>query len=100
MSAFTRTLVCGAAILAMVALGGCRLFRGNAASCHKPGPQATAENRPALKIPPGLKAPDTGQALRIPELKEPEPPARGKGDPCLDAPPPFSTPKPAATPAA
>jgi len=47
-----------------------------------------------------LQAPDTSQALRVPDLNEPAPPPRKKGDPCLDAPPPYSIPKPAPEPAA
>jgi hypothetical protein len=31
--------------------------------------------------------------LKIPALNTPEPPRRGKKDPCLDAPPPFNIPK-------
>jgi uncharacterized lipoprotein len=80
-------------------LGGCRSLSGGDA-CHKPQPYVTAENGAPLKIPPGLKSPDTSQALRVPDLNEPEPPPRKKSDPCLDAPPPYAVPKPAPPPAA
>jgi len=46
-----------------------------------------------LKIPPGLDTPDTANALHIPALNTPAPPARKKADPCLDEPPPFNVPK-------
>jgi hypothetical protein len=52
-----------------------------------------AKSVPALTVPAGLDAADTGSALKIPRLNEPAPPARKGNDPCLDAPPPFSTPK-------
>ena len=85
-------------IACAVLLGACHHWGGG--TCYKPAAYALAENRPPLKVPPGLKAPDTGQALRIPDLNTPEPPPRKKGEPCLDAPPPYAVPKPAPTPAA
>ncbi len=56
----------------------------------------SATSVPPLKIPPGLDAPDTTSALRLPALNEPPPPARGRKDPCLDDPPSFKITKPAA----
>lgn len=94
-----RVSVCCVAFACMALLGACRALGGGGA-CHKPQPYATAENGAPLKIPPGLKSPDTSQALRIPDLNEPEPPPPKKTDPCLDAPPPYATPKPAPQPAA
>lgn len=81
-----------AAVAFALALGGCSSLRS---SCHDPAPYTQAQSIPPLKIPPGLEAPDTRSALRIPELNEPAPPPRKPGDKCLDEPPPFSTPKPA-----
>lgn len=81
-----RALVAGALVCV---LAGCGTFRGS--SCHEPGPYASAQSVPPLKVPPGLHAPDTRNALRVPELNEPEPPPRKAGDPCLDAPPRYST---------
>lgn len=75
---------------AVLALAGCRAIVG---SCHDPAPYESAETAPPLEIPPGLDAPDTRNALQIPELKEPPPPARKLGDPCLDAPPKYSIPR-------
>jgi uncharacterized lipoprotein len=78
---------------ALVCLGGCRALRAN--SCNKPQPYMAATSVPPLKIPPGLDAPDTSNALKLPTLNEPVAP-RSKSDPCLDRPPPFKVSKPAA----
>jgi hypothetical protein len=53
-----------------------------------------------LKIPTGLDAPDTTNALRLPQLNEPAPPPRRGKVPCLDAPPPFKVQQAARTPSA
>jgi hypothetical protein len=94
-----RIVATGSLLLALASLQGCHFIRGEGA-CYKPAPYATAEDRAPLRIPPELKALDTNQALRIPALNEPEPPLRKKGEPCLDAPPPYAVPKPAPRPAA
>jgi uncharacterized lipoprotein len=85
------------AIALCVLVSGCKMLRP---SCHKPAAYQSAQTGDALKIPPGLEAPDTTQSLPIPELEEPAPPLRKEGDPCLDGPPPYATPKPAPEPAA
>lgn len=77
------------ALTALVLLSGCGVFRGN---CHEPGAYTKAQSIPLLNIPPGLEAPDTRGALRIPELHEPERP-RGPGDACLESPPKISAPQ-------
>lgn len=64
-------------------------------SCHDPAPYSRAQSAEPLRIPPGLDAPDTRNALKIPELNEPQPPPRGTGDSCLDAPPKYAVSKPA-----
>lgn len=78
------------ALATLTLLSGCGVFRSN---CHEPGAYTTAKSIPPLVIPPGLEAPDTRGALRIPELQEPER-VRGPGDPCLESPPKIITPKP------
>ena len=78
------------AVLALLPLAGCSMFR--ASSCTKPGPYLQAKEATPLKIPSGLDAPDTRGALRIPELREPEVP-REAGT-CLDKPPKFTSPAP------
>jgi hypothetical protein len=65
-------------------------------SCSKPGAYANAEQLPPLRMPVGLDGPDTRQAMLIPPLAEPEPPA--PTDRCLEEPPEM--PKRAATPGA
>jgi uncharacterized lipoprotein len=65
-----------------------------------------AREVPPLKAPEGLDAPNTRNSLKIPSLNTPER-VRGRDEPCLDTPPPFSTqkavpaepPAPAAPPA-
>jgi uncharacterized lipoprotein len=69
------------------ALSACHLLHGNA--CHGPQPYMGAASVAPLKIPTGLDAPETNNALRIPALNEPAPPARKGKDPCLDEPPAF-----------
>ena len=87
-----------AAVAALcVFAAGCRSWLG---SCHDPAAYQSAQTGAPLKIPPGLQSPDTTQALKIPQLNEPAPPPRSAKDSCLDAPPPFSTPKPPPEPAA
>jgi uncharacterized lipoprotein len=80
---------------AVLALCGCHALR-NANSCHKPQSYESATSVAPLAIPPGLDAPDTTNALRLPALNEPPPPPRKGKDPCLDEPPPFKVTKPAA----
>jgi uncharacterized lipoprotein len=79
-------------IAAALALGGCRAIIG---SCHDPQPYEQAQTAEPLEIPPGLKAPDTRNALAIPELKTPAPPPRKPGDACLDMPPKYAVETPA-----
>jgi uncharacterized lipoprotein len=51
-----------------------------------------AKEMPPLKAPDGLETPDTRNALKVPPLNTPER-TRARDEPCLDAPPPFSTEK-------
>jgi uncharacterized lipoprotein len=85
----------GAGVLALVALlmlqGSCSIFRRNSANakCREPAVPAAAEY-PALKVPAGLDAPDTRNAVKVPVLNEPEK-ARSKADPCLSQPPSYGS---------
>jgi uncharacterized lipoprotein len=80
-------------------LGGCHLFRGaSAKACHSPQPYQKAQSVQPLKIPGGLDAPDTTNALRLPALNEPAPAHRSGKQPCLDEPPSFKVTQPAKTP--
>jgi uncharacterized lipoprotein len=88
-------------LLMLPLAGGCHFFRGaSAKSCHSPQAYQKATTVPPLKIPGGLDAPDTTNALKLPTLNEPRPPARKGNQPCLDEPPPFKVTQPAKTPQA
>jgi uncharacterized lipoprotein len=79
-----------ASVVFAAAMSGCK---SHAASCHQSNKDyAGAQELPQLQAPPGLEAPDTRNALKVPPLNTPER-VRDKHEPCLDAPPPFSTPK-------
>jgi uncharacterized lipoprotein len=82
-------------VLALSALSGCGK---RMATCRQDNKDYVgAPELPPLKAPPGLEAPNTRNALKVPALNTPER-VRGRDEPCLDAPPPYSTPK--TTPAA
>jgi uncharacterized lipoprotein len=96
---FARVVVLLLALLPL--LGACHLFRGaTAKACHSPQPYQKAASVPPLKVPTGLDAPDTTNALRLPALNDPSPPPRSGKQPCLDEPPPFKVTQPAKTPQA
>jgi uncharacterized lipoprotein len=85
-------------LLAIAATAGCNPFRRNSAEadlCREPEGYAQAVEGQALRVPPGLQAPDTRNALRIPDLNTPAPPTRRRDQGCLDQPPPYTTTKPA-----
>ncbi len=73
-------------ILASVALAGCGLIKPASEQCDKPAAYANSPEAPPLVVPPGVDAPDTRNALRIPELKTPEKPSDGR---CVDVPPSY-----------
>ena len=68
-------------------LSGCHMLRSK--SCHGTQPYQQAKSVPPLAVPPGLDAPDTTNALRLPTLNEPPPPPRRGAPPSRDEPPPF-----------
>ncbi len=84
MKSSAKLLVLFAAVLA---LPGCKIFRD---SCDAPPTAEESATVPPLRAPAGLEPPDTRNALRIPELKEPEKPPRPKDGPCLEQPPTFT----------
>ena len=86
-----------ASLLAVSVLSGCGK---RVVTCKQDNRDyAGAQEVPPLKAPPGLEAPNTRNALKVPPLNTPER-MRGRDEPCLDAPPPYSTTKPTAEPAA
>jgi uncharacterized lipoprotein len=94
---FVRRIVLLVLLLPLV--GGCFLRGASTKACHSPQNYQKAQTVPPLKIPAGLDAPDTTNALRLPTLKEPAAPPRSGKQPCLDEPPPYKVTKPAKTPA-
>jgi hypothetical protein len=80
-----RSRFIGAALLILGAsLTGCR----STASCSEPSDTGSGASIPPLEIPAGLEPPDTRNALKIPELTEPERP-RTEAEGCLEQPPSY-----------
>jgi uncharacterized lipoprotein len=91
-----RNLALCGTLLMLLCLGGCHPIRAvrSAGSCHDPKrPYLKADSVAPLKIPAGLDTPDNTNALHIPALNEPAPPARAATDPCLEEPPSFQVAK-------
>jgi uncharacterized lipoprotein len=81
-------LIASVAVLAL--LPGCK---SAATSCKQDNKDYVgAKELPPLKAPSELQPPDTRNALKVPPLNTPER-VRGKNEPCLDVPPPFTAPK-------
>ena len=78
------------AILAVAVMSDCKSRMESSHQSNKD--YAGAKEMPPLKAPPGLETPNTRNALKVPPLATPER-VRSKNEPCLDIPPPFSTPK-------
>jgi uncharacterized lipoprotein len=77
-----------ASVLCIAAVSGCK---SRATSCNQTDEDyAGAAEMPPLQAPPGLDAPNTRNALKVPPLNSPER-KRGKNEPCLDLPPPFDS---------
>ena len=88
---------CLIVLFAAAALAGCKTSGGG---CGKPPEHTNSDSIAPLAVPPGMDAPNTRGALRVPELETPERP-RGPNEPCLDHPPKYVPPqKPAPTPQA
>lgn len=85
-------LVCLALLLSV---SGCHTLRSKLGerTCTETRTYANERSVPALKIPSGVDAPETTNALRLPELNEPAPPPRPRSARCLDEPPSFKVQK-------
>ena len=57
-------------------------------ACSEPSNTGNDDSIPPLEIPAGFDPPDTRNALKIPELTEPERP-RTELEGCLEEPPPY-----------
>jgi len=77
-------------MLAAASLGSCARLGLSSNACRDPELPANLVNNAPLKVGPGLDPPDTRNAVRVPELKEPEKP-RSKTDPCLSRPPAYGS---------
>ncbi len=75
------------------ALPSCSLFHRHRTpvGCREPKFASSTASLPPLQVPPGMSAPDTHNAVRIPALDEPEP-KRLASAPCLSMPPSFAVP--------
>lgn len=86
-----RTWVAPAAWLGLAALMGLLAGCGrmSMAACPEPPKEIMQGGSiPPLEAPVGLETPDTSQALRVPDLAEPEKP-RTRAQGCLDEPPSY-----------
>ena len=77
-------------LLVAAALGSCSRFGLSRAACREPQIPANLGNDAPLRVAPGQDLPDTRNAVRVPELNEPEKP-RSKSDPCLSRPPQYGS---------
>jgi hypothetical protein len=94
-AAFGALLVCA---VMLPLLSGCTLYqrvfhRGgnkNFVGCTERPFAGNADSRPGLKVPEGMSAPDTRNAVKIPALSTPDPhTGKAKTEPCLAQPPNF-----------
>lgn len=75
-------------------LSGCGLFDIITVDCTEPQPYESSQEVPPLRVPEGLTAPNTRNALQVPEVTAPpRPKAEGR---CLDVPPEFAPAAPTA----
>lgn len=84
-----RALLAGGAGAALLLIAGCQTVAGG--SCHKPQAYQAAEDLQPLRVPDGLTAPDTDDAMQVPPLTTPAATVDPDG-PCLDAPPAITAP--------
>jgi opacity protein-like surface antigen len=81
-------VVCALALLAGTGCASLRHGKAKKPHCPEPAISGDVKNMPPLRVPAGLDAPDTRNAVKIPPLPEPLV-ARSPGAPCLSAPPSF-----------
>lgn len=86
-----QTLSAAACALGLIAVSGCASFHHQKTKkphCPEPAVSGDVKNMPPLRVPAGLDAPDTRNAIKVPPLSEPEV-ARAASAPCLSSPPSF-----------
>ena len=86
-----RVLACALALLPATGCVWMRHGHKSAPQCREPAITGDTRNFPPLRVPPGLDAPDTRNAIQVPPLPETAR-ARLPGDPCLTDPPSFGGP--------
>jgi uncharacterized lipoprotein len=87
----------GLVLAVSLTVAGChpiRALKARAYSCHNTQAYMAARSVAPLTIPTGLDVPDSTNALKVPDLKEPAPPPRKGHEPCLDEPPQYKIVKP------
>ena len=75
----------------LVGVSGCHMLHNKFSSnrCNVSRTYEAERSVAALKVPAGMDAPETANALRLPQLNEPAPPARARSAPaCLQRPVP------------
>ena len=77
-------------VLTSATLSSCSWLHRHGDKCREPLVPSNLENRAPLRAAAGLDAPDTRNAIKVPELTEPER-QRAKSDPCLSLPPSFGS---------
>jgi len=84
-----------AVVIALAGLtASCGIFHPAKGCDKKPQAYESSQSIARLRIPPGLDAPDTKEALMIPEVSAPEAPHTATGG-CLDEPPEYRSETPA-----
>jgi len=76
-------------LVVVAALSSCS-WMGRGGGCREPAVPTDSANLPPLRAAPGLDAPDTRNAIRVPELTEPERPRSGT-ESCLSRPPSYGS---------
>jgi uncharacterized lipoprotein len=80
------------AAAALLTLEGCGWLPDAYSGCNDAEPYESAQQQPPLKAPSGADVPDTGDALKIPEVKAPELPE--EPGTCLEHPPAYGKERP------
>jgi len=84
----TGAIVCALGLLVASGCASLRHHKSSKPHCPEPALTGDVKNMPPLRVPPGLDAPDTRNAVKIPPLPETQV-ARSDSAPCLSAPPSF-----------
>jgi hypothetical protein len=78
------------AVLVSSTQSSCAWIGRHGDKCREPSVPANVQNHAPLKAAAGLDAPDTRNAIKVPELTEPEKPGAASGK-CLSLPPSYGS---------